>query len=547
MLSEMDESGTTMAGLHKAAQGRGLHAVGLKISLSELTAWSAPAICHLWGDHFVVVQSDANGLKVTDPSARDPGQAVPVDEFKALYSGFALLISRDPIILPQMDPRRPDLRFEAYTHDLGPLYEGTKIERTLSFRNAGEQDLTISQVRPSCTCLRAELADKTVPPGGHGSIALTFDATGLRGVQTYALYIESNDPVSPLVQVHVAAAIRPAKLLVSTRRVYLGDVDVNVGVQREIFVKDPGDGSLKVEEVVSDSELLDVRLAETARLEGTDRVFPVLLTLKPGLPVGAFEGSITIISNHPKEPELRIPVFAMVKGDIEVSPEALFLGFVTRGQAASKRVTLRACTARVFAIEEVCKSFDLFAVEIWPKDPGREYVATVTLKDTASAGLIKGEVHFHTDSPLQPMVAIPVHALVEDRRGTAADQPSGEATRDAAARSPVVRVFVFRSQGCTDCELTDNDNMQAIAAKVGCRLDVRYFDIEDMANWRKLTDLEKKYQDTDNEMPVVFIGAEVLGGEREVAEMLEPIIATYAAEGGTAWPDGTESGSQDRY
>jgi hypothetical protein len=88
--------------------------------------------------------------------------------------------------------------------------------------------------------------------------------------------------------------------------------------------------------------------------------------------------------------------------------------------------------------------------------------------------------------------------------------------------------------------------MQAIAAKVGCRLEVRYFDIENMANWRKLTDLEKEYHDTDNEMPVVFIGAEVLGGEQEVAAMLEPIIATYAAEGGTAWPDGAERGSQDR-
>ena len=58
--------------------------------------------------------------------------------------------------------------------------------------------------------------------------------------------------------------------------------------------------------------------------------------------------------------------------------------------------------------------------------------------------------------------------------------------------------------------------------------------------------LEEKYHDTDNDMPVVFIGTDVLGGEQEVTDMLEPAIAMYAAEGGTAWPDEMESGSQGR-
>jgi len=49
--------------------------------------------------------------------------------------------------------------------------------------------------------------------------------------------------------------------------------------------------------------------------------------------------------------------------------------------------------------------------------------------------------------------------------------------------------------------------------------------------------------DINHEMPVVFIGTEVLGGEREVTEMLEPAMAMYAAEGGTAWPDEIEHGS----
>jgi len=542
-LCDMDESGTTMAGLQKAAQRKGLHAVGVKMSLSELADCSAAAICYLWGNHFVVVHSDAGGLEVINPSASEPDQAISGEDFEALYSGFALLVSREAVALPRIDARRPDLRFETYSHDLGILDEGTKIERALGFRNVGEQHLVTSQVRPSCTCLKAELVNKTVPPGGRGSIALTFDATGLRGVQRHALYVESNDPVSPLVQIRVAAAIKPAKLLVSTRRIHFGEVDANLGAQREIFIKDPGDGSLEVEEVVSDSGLLDVCLVGASRPEEGDTVFPVRLTLKPGVPVGAFEAGITIISNHPKEPRLQIPVFARIKGDIEVSPEVLFLGFVTIGQSASKSVTLRACTARVFAIESLCTSSDFFSVEISPKDPGREYAATVSLKATAPAGFVECEVHFHTDSPLQPEITVPVHALVEDPESTTARQPSDEPVRDQTAASPVVRVYVFRSEGCAHCQVADNANLQAIAAKVGCGVEVRYFDVESMANWQELTDLEKKYHDTDNEMPAVFVGSVALGGEQEVAEGLERAIAMYAAEGGTAWPDEIDDGS----
>ncbi len=541
-LSHTDQAGATMAGLQEAAQHKGLQALGLKISASDLADCSTPAICYLWGNHFVLVEPHTGGLRVINPSADEPHQDISPDDFQALYSGFALLISRDALAAPPTDSPRPDLRLDAYSCDLGRVDEGTQITRTLTLRNVGDRDLTISQVRSSCTCLKAELINQSVPPGGSGTIALTLDTTGLRGVQTYAIYVQSDDPVSPLVQIQVAAAIKPATLLVSTRRIHFGDVDANLGAEREIFIKDPGDRSLDIHEVVSDSPLLQVCLVGASRPEGADVVFPVRLTLKPDLPVGSFEASITIVSNHPKEPRLRIPVFARIQGDIEVSPEALFLGFVRRGQAIRKSVTLRARTPRPFAIQAVSISPSIFSAEFAPHGVTRECTATVTLADAAPAGLIKGELHLHTDSSLQPTVTVPLHALVEDRREAAKDQPSREAARDPAGQGTVVRLFVFRSEGCAHCEVVDNDRMQAIAARVGCKIKVRYFDIEDMVNWRKLTHLERKYHDTDNEIPVVFIGADVFGGEQEVTAMLEPAIAMYAAEGGTAWPDEMDRG-----
>jgi len=538
-LAEATETGTTLAGLHKAATQKGLQAVGIKIGVGGLSEWSGLAICHLWGDHFVVAESDGAGaISVTDSSSQEGQQKVPLDDFKAAYSGFALLLSRQPITPPGLDAAVPDVRFESYFHDLGSVEEGSQTDRVLMFRNAGEQELIISQARPSCTCLEVESLTERVAPGGEGRIALTFDATGLRGGQMYHLFVESNDPVSPLAVVEVVTLVKPSSLLVSRRRIYFGEVDASLGATREIFVKDPGDGSLRITDVVAESPNLGVLLGGKAisKPEVEETVFPVQVTLEPGLPVGPFEGAITIISNHPKEPRVQIPVVAMVKGDIEVSPEALFLGFAQEGQILSKSVSLRARTPRAFSIENVCTSPDLFSVEISPKAGGREYVATVSLKETAPAGLVKGEVHFHTDSPLQPTVTVPVSAFVQ-AEPTGAPARVGAGSRSGGDREAVVRMYVFRSDGCSHCKLVDADEIQALARRVGCRIEARYFDVEDVSDFRRLTDLERRFDDTGNSVPVVFVGDEVFGGEGEVTAFLEAAVARYAAEGGAAWPD----------
>ena len=542
-LAEATETGTTLAGLHKAATQKGLQAVGVKIGAGDLAAWSGLAICHLWGNHFVVAESDGDGaISVTDPSSQEGQQDVPLDDFRLAYSGFSLLVSTQSIAPPGLGASVPDLRFGSYSHDLGSVEEGSQTERILLFRNAGEKELVISQVRPSCTCLEVASFTERMAPGGQGRIALVFDATGLRGGLTYQVFVESNDPVSPLAVVEVAALVKPSSLLISKRRIYFGDVDARSGASRELYVKDPGDGSLEIVDVVTESPHLGVVLGGKAiSMPGVEEpVFPVEVTLKPGVPVGPFEGAITLVSNHPKEPRLEIPVVATVKGDIEVWPEALFLGFAQEDQTLSESVTVHACSPRTFAIEVACTPPDLFSVEVSPKADGSEYVATVRLKETVSAGLVKGEVHFHTDSPLQPTVTVPVSAFVQaDTPRTSPESvtqtaPDGDpqatvgavdGAESGADRDAVVRMYVFRSDGCSHCKLVDADEVQALARRVGCRIETKYFDVENVSDFRRLADLERRFDDTGNSVPVVFVGDEVFGGEEEVAAFLEAAVA----------------------
>ena len=107
-----------------------------------------------------------------------------------------------------------------------------------------------------------------------------------------------------------------------------------------------------------------------------------------------------------------------------------------------------------------------------------------------------------------------------------------------AVAEPCVRLFIFTSPDCLHCASVKEENLQVITNRVDYRLEYRFFDIRDMVNYQKLVELEDRYGDTDNEMPVVFIGKHVLGGATELEAGLEKTIHEYAVAGGTDWPDG---------
>ncbi|MCM8804741.1 MAG: hypothetical protein NC833_05770 [Candidatus Omnitrophica bacterium] len=72
---------------------------------------------------------------------------------------------------------------------------------------------------------------------------------------------------------------------------------------------------------------------------------------------------------------------------------------------------------------------------------------------------------------------------------------------------------------------------------MGCKIGPKYFNIKEFGNYQKLLELEEKYKDTDNDLPVVFIGEYVLGGEKEIKKNLEKIIKEYAQKGGIDFPE----------
>ena len=100
-----------------------------------------------------------------------------------------------------------------------------------------------------------------------------------------------------------------------------------------------------------------------------------------------------------------------------------------------------------------------------------------------------------------------------------------------------IKIYIFTSKDCSHCKAVQEDALKVLEEKCRCKIETKYFDIENIANYSLLTKFEEKYGDTDNDLPVVFIGKDVLGGEKELAENFEKTIIKYRDKGGCPWPD----------
>lgn len=88
----------------------------------------------------------------------------------------------------------PKLVIESLEHSFGKITPGTPLTHTFKVRNAGETELEIKNVSPSCGCTAASF-DKLVATGKEGGITLKIENTaGYQGEIVKTATVTTNDP-----------------------------------------------------------------------------------------------------------------------------------------------------------------------------------------------------------------------------------------------------------------------------------------------------------------------------------------------------------------
>jgi hypothetical protein len=104
-----------------------------------------------------------------------------------------------------------------------------------------------------------------------------------------------------------------------------------------------------------------------------------------------------------------------------------------------------------------------------------------------------------------------------------------------AQPSSSIQIYLFYAEDCPACGGILQGYLPGLKSTYPF-LEIQTFDVGDPTYYEALSGLEKKFNRRATEFPVLFIGDQVLIGEKEIMEKLDPLILDYQIRGTPALP-----------
>ena len=101
------------------------------------------------------------------------------------------------------------LRFENETCDLGSVVQGERPECVFPFENAGDGELRILEVLPSCGCTTAFPEPSLLRPRERGTLRVVFDSENFAGEIVKEIEVRSTDPTRPSLTLRLRSLVEP--------------------------------------------------------------------------------------------------------------------------------------------------------------------------------------------------------------------------------------------------------------------------------------------------------------------------------------------------
>lgn len=117
------------------------------------------------------------------------------------------------------------IKFDKDVYDFGKINEekGT-VSTTFFFQNTGTDTLTISEVKPTCSCTIANWSKAPLSPEGKGFVTVDFDPLHKSGDFSKAIYVRSNATVPNYMLTIKGVVIPRAKTIYDTFPMKIGNL-----------------------------------------------------------------------------------------------------------------------------------------------------------------------------------------------------------------------------------------------------------------------------------------------------------------------------------
>lgn len=108
---------------------------------------------------------------------------------------------------------RPKIEITPTFFDLEEIKYGDIVEHVFRVKNLGQKILEIKKIATSCACTTAKISKERIDPNEEIELIVTYDTGAMsdshaRGKQERIIYIKSNDPINPQIEVMIAAYVK---------------------------------------------------------------------------------------------------------------------------------------------------------------------------------------------------------------------------------------------------------------------------------------------------------------------------------------------------
>lgn len=212
-------------------------------------------------------------------------------------------------------PRGPQMVFETTVMDMGRVRAGVDVEYTFSFKNAGDRDLVIEDIKTGCTCTIAGYYDRVVKPGEEGRIEVLVDTDKMKKRVSRVMQVFTNLPDKPVRRLRIMGEVWQPFLLKPSAAV-IPFAEANRPRKKRLTIVNLMDRKVKLLEAKVDSPQFKVQLI--SQLEG--KRYELIVETVPPLREKRVQGTVVLTTDDPEIPRIEVKALAHVTQEIHVVP-----------------------------------------------------------------------------------------------------------------------------------------------------------------------------------------------------------------------------------
>lgn len=230
--------------------------------------------------------------------------------------------------------------------DLGTLFQHQTVQRTVTLRNTGTNDLRITAAHASCSCtlVQTNFLNDLLPAGQAVPLVISFDSAARDGDARSLVTIRLEDSHKAYItQIPVVGQVM-ADISVEPKTLDFGQRAPGSVAAEQVKLAPKAVKDFRIISLVSSRPEFKAAIAQSEgdASNGSPAIIAIRL-VAPNTPRRqAIHGNIKVVTTCDRQHELLIPVSAFVVPEVEVTPDVLVRNYRTaRPTSQHYRIAVR--------------------------------------------------------------------------------------------------------------------------------------------------------------------------------------------------------------